>query len=418
MWGSDMHLVLEEEIVILSAARTPVGHFRGILSQFDAIALGHAAIEAAVSRARLDPGEVDTVNMGLVVSAGLGMAAVKAAAMRAGLPASVHTRAVETACGSGMDAIVLGVESLLAGSAKVMVAGGMESRTNAPYLVGPRFRRSTEHYRRGERLKVKRAGAYRWQLGENVEEQVGATGLVDATTYDGLFWPAEQKFMRQYALEFAARQGYTVEQVNHHAAESHRKAKRAKDEGLFREELASAGSVGDDELISEERQQRALEESPEDMASAYNSSTPADAAAALVLTTEAQAKELGMEPLARVLGYARVDGPAAEYLSAPARAGQELMSALKSAGSTADFGIIEANEAFAIQLPLFEEAFAGMAINVHGGAVALGHPLGAAGARILTTLLYATRRCGHRRGLAAICYGGGGGYAIAVEQCG
>jgi len=411
-----MFHVLEKEIVIVSAARTPVGRFRGALSEFDAIDLGALAIGGAVSRAGVDPKLVDTVNMGLVVSAGLGLAPAKAAAVKAGLPSEAHTRAVESVCGSAMDAIGLAVESLLAGTARVAVAGGMESRTNAPYLVGPTLRRNSANYKRGQRLSVKRAGAYRFQLSENAEEQLGCTGLVDPTTYDGLFWPAEKQFMRQYALDYAAAHGILLEDVNEHAAESHRKAREAVAKGLFRDEIVPAGSVGEDDLVPEERLKRELEESPEDLASLYNSSTPADSAAAVVLTTGSRARELGLEPMARVMGYARVDGPASEYLIAPVKAAEMLFGELEAAGRPTDFTIAEANEAFGIQLPLFRRAFEGVDINVHGGAIALGHPLGSAGARITTTLLYAMKRYGHRRGFSAICYGGGGAYALAVER--
>jgi acetyl-CoA C-acetyltransferase len=292
----------------------------------------------------------------------------------------------------------------------------MESRTNGPYLVGPKFRRNTGDYRRGQRLRVSRAGAYRFQLSENPEQQLDGTGLVDPTTYDGLFWAAEKKFMRQYALDFAAAHGLTVEEVNRYAAESHRKAREAVEQGLFRDEIVPAGSVETDELVPPERLERELAENPDDPASLYNTSTPADAGAALIVTSGQRARELKLAPIARILGYARVDGVASEYLSAPVKAAELLLGKLKEAGKPADFTIAEANEAFGIQLPLFHKAFKGMDINVHGGAVALGHPLGAAGARILTTLLYAMGRYDHRRGLATICYGGGGGYAMAVER--
>jgi len=240
--------------------------------------------------------------------------------------------------------------------------------------------------------------------------------MIDPTAYDGLFCPDEKKFMRQYALEFAARQGYTPELINRYAAESHRKAREATAKGLFREEIAPAGDVKDDDLVPQEALDKELAENPDDMASAYSSSTPADAAAALVLTSGERAREMGIQPIARVIGYARVDSPACDFLGAPVVAANELRDAMKAAGAPPDIGIVEANEAFGIQLPLFDEAFKGMPINVHGGAIALGHPLGAAGARITTTLLYAMRRYGHKRGLAAICYGGGGGYALAVES--
>jgi acetyl-CoA C-acetyltransferase len=413
-----MHHVLQDDIVILSAARTPIGRFAGSLSAFDAVDLGSLAIDAAITRSAVDAAAVDTVNMGIVVSAGLGLAPTKAAALGAGVPATAHVRSVESVCGSAMDAIGLAVESLVVGTATVAVAGGMESRTNGPYLVGPKFRRNSGDYRRGERLRVKRAGAYRFQMSENPQEQLEGTGLVDPTTYDGLFWPAEKKFMRQYALDFAAAQGITVEEVNTYAAESHRKAREATEKGLFGEEIVAAGGVEADELVAEERLQRELAENPDDLASLYNSSAPADAGAAVVLTTGERATELGLTPMARVLGYARVDGVPSEYLSAPVEAAELLSGKLESAGKPADFTIAEANEAFGIQLPLFHRAFKGMDINVHGGAIALGHPLGAAGARILTTLLYAMRRHDRRRGFATICYGGGGGYAMAVERLG
>ena len=411
-----MHYILAQDIVILSAARTPVGRFAGRLSPFDAIDLGALAIGAAVSRAGLDPTLVDTVNMGMVVSAGLGLGPVKAAAMKAGVPPQVHARAIESVCGSAMDAIGWAIESLTVGTAQIAVAGGMESRTNAPYLVGPTFRRNTEKCKRGQRLRVSRAGAYRFRLEEDIEEQLSSTGLVDPTTYDGLFWPAEKMFMRQYALDFAAAHGITVEQVNACAGESHRKAREAVANGCFREEIVAAGSVDQDELVSEERLARELEENPDDIASIYNSSTPADAAAALVLTTAARARELGLEPLARVLGYARLDGPASDFLIAPVRAAELLFRELRAAGRSADFTIAEANEAFGVQLPLFRQAFPDEEINVHGGAIALGHPLGAAGARITTTLLHAMRRYDHHLGFATICYGGGGGYTLALER--
>jgi acetyl-CoA C-acetyltransferase len=247
-----VHLILPQEIVILSAARTPVGRFDGSLSAFDAVDLGAIAIEAAVSRAGIDPAAVDTVNMGIVVSSGHGIAPAKTAATQAGLPQTIHSRSVETVCGSAMDAIALMIESLMAGTTTLAVAGGMESRSNAHYLLRPRFRRDTEHYRKGGRLKVKRGGAYRFTFSENVDEQLQATEIVDPTSYDGLFCPDDRKFMRQYALEFAARQRYTAELINGLAAESHRKARDATAQGWFRDEIAPAGEVRDDDLVPDE----------------------------------------------------------------------------------------------------------------------------------------------------------------------
>jgi acetyl-CoA C-acetyltransferase len=410
-----VHSILASEIVVLSAARTPVGRFDGILSACSAIDLGSGAIGAAVERANLDPEVIDTVNMGMVVAAGLGAAPAKLAGTRAGLPDTVHSRCVESACGSAMDAIALGIESLLAGTARIVVAGGMESRSNAPYVLRARFRRDSERYRRGARLALKRGGAYRFVLRENPEEQLQASEIVDPTSYDGLFCPGERKFMRQYALEFAASEGYTAELVNRYAAESHRRARTATERGLFRDEIVPVGDADRDDLVPEDRLQQELAASPDDLASAYNASTPADGAAALVLTTGRLAREMELKPIARVLGYARVDGPPSSFLRAPVAAVAELTEGLRAAGKPSGFDVIEANEAFGIQLPMFHQAFQGMALNIRGGAIALGHPLGAAGARITTTLLHIMRDDGCQRGLAAICYAGGGGYALAVE---
>ncbi len=350
--------------------------------------------------------------MGIVVSAGLGEAAAKAAALRAGLSPTIHSRAIDSVCGSALDALALGVESLLAGTLRVLVAGGMESRSNAPYLLRTTFLKDVDIYCRGDYLKMKRYGAYRFRLAENVEAQMKAAELVDSTAHDGLFWAEDKRFMREYALEFAAARGYDAARINKCAAESHRKAQAAVTGGLFADEIVAAGETACDELVPAEHLAQELAANPNDLAGAYNSSTPADNASAVVVTTGARAKELGVRPMARILGYVRIDGPAAEFLDAPVRAAKGLFAHL----GEDSFGIVEANEAFGVQLPLFEEAFPGKAINVHGGAIALGHPLGAAGVRLLTTLLYGMKRYGHKRGMVCICYGGGGGYAVAVED--
>ncbi len=360
----------------------------------------------------IDPHLIDTVNLGIVISAGLGEAAAKAAALRAGLSPTIHSRAIDSVCGSALDALAMGVESLLAGTSQVLVAGGMESRSNAPYLLRTTFLKDVDIYCKGEYLKMKRYGAYRFRLAENVEAQMKAAELVDSTAHDGLFWAEDKRFMREYALEFAAARGYDAALINRHAAESHRKAHAAVTGGLFADEIIPAGEVACDELVPAEQLAQELAANPTDVASAYNSSTPADNASAVVVTTGAKAKELGVAPIARILGYARVDVAAPEFLDAPVRAAKNLFAHL----GADSFTLVEANEAFGVQLPLFEEAFPGMAINVHGGAIALGHPLGAAAVRLLTTLVYAMKRYGHKRGIVCICYGGGGGYAVAVES--
>ena len=410
--------LLNSRIVIVSAARTPVGGFDGILAPYDAVELGAHAIRAAVQRAGVSPGKIDTVSMGLVVSCGYGEAPAKEAALRAGLRETVHARAVESVCGSAMDAICITAEMVLCGASSIAVAGGMESRSNAPYLLGPRFWKAAGGYQPGMRLKVKRAGAYRFALSEHIEQQLSAVEIRDPTAYDGLFWPRERKFMREYALAFAKKMDYTVEQVNALAADSHRKAWQATESGAFADEIVPVGDASSDELMTPEEQQRVIAEKPDDIASAFNTSVPSDAGAAVVLATAENARELGLPVMASILGYSRLDGAAADFLSRPVDAVAELRSALEQSGDKKPFEIIEANEAFGVQLPLFFEAFSPMKINVHGGAVALGHPFGAAGARILTTLLHAMKRYGHRRGIATLCFGSGGAYAIAVERAG
>lgn len=311
---------------------------------------------------------------------------------------------------------MISADALLLGRARLAVAGGMESRSNAPYLLDPRFFRQGKGYQQGGYLRMKKAGAYRWQFAENAEDQLSLSAIVDAVAYDGLFWPVERKFMREYALAFARRRGITIEAVNRKAAESHERARRAREEGLFDAELAPVGDVIRDELAADEELERMRAESEQDIASAYNSSAPADNAAAVVLAGPGVAAASGLVPMARILGFSRIDRPAADFIDSPVEAVRLLTSALSSRGPAADdFTIMEINEAFGIQLPVFEENFPGAEINVHGGAIALGHPLGSAGARLLVTLVHVLKAHRRRFGIVAICFGGGGATAAAIE---
>jgi len=363
--------IYKNDIYILAAARTPIGRFNGVLAPFSAPELGGKAIETALQTALLTPEQVEMVTMGCVVSAGSGEAPAKQAALHAGLSATIYSRSIENVCGSAMEAIISTADALLLGRIQLAVAGGMESRTNAPYLLEPRFIRKSQHYTRGERLRLKKAGAYRWQFSENVEEQVSISSIVDATAYDGLFWPLEKKFMREYALAYAKAHGITLEQVNEQASLSHQKARTAQAEGYFESEIASVGAVSQDDP---------------------------------------------QNPMARVLGFSRIDRKASEFIDAPVQAINELLNGLERAGyPNYKFEILEINEAFGIQLPVFVQNFMGKQINVNGGAIALGHPVGAAGARLLTTMLHAMKRLSIRYGITAICFGGGGSYALAVE---
>lgn len=403
-----MIAVLEKPVFILAVRRTPVGRFDGALAAFSAPELGGRAVAAALAAARVSPADVDLLTEGCVVASGLGMAPAKQAALAAGLPPEVATRTVESVCASSLEAVASTADALVLGRVRIAVAGGMESRTNAPYYLEPRPK--------GERVALKRAGAYRFRLDAGAGEAAAPAGFIDATAYDGLFWPVERKFMRDYAVAFAKRNGIRLEDVNAAADESHAKARAAWREGRFREEVAAIGGVDRDDLVpdGELAEQRAI--AARDISTAFNTSAPADCGAAAVLCGEEGLRLAGAPPMARILGFARVDGAAAEFVDSPVRALNALFAALGPEGyPEASFESLEINEAFGIQLPVFARAFPGRAINANGGAIALGHPLGAAGARLLTTLVHDLKRTGRRRGAVGLCFGGGGSYALAVE---
>ena len=411
-----MYLIPKDDIFICGAARTPIGRFDGALAEYSAVDLGAVAVAAAVQRAGVDPARIEAVTLGNVVHAGLGMGPAKAAAVKAGLPESVVARCIDSVCSSALEAVAVTMEGILAGSLSVAVAGGMESRSQAPYLFGPKFTRNAGDFQKGKRARMKRAGAYRWALDGAETDQLKALEIKDSVSYDGLFWPPDKKFMREYALVFQKKQGYTVAQINQFAEESHRKARLAVENGWFAEEIAPCGEVNTDQLVSGEKLAAMLADCADDAAGSYNASVPADGAAAVVVASGTAVKEMGLTPLARVTGFCRSHCAAPEFLAAPAAAAHELSEALRAAGQPGDFPVFEANEAFGIQLPFFAEQFPGASINPHGGAIALGHPLGASGARLLTTLLYAMQRHDHPRGMVTLCFGGGGAVALAVER--
>jgi acetyl-CoA C-acetyltransferase len=414
-----MDFVLERDVHILSAARTPIGRFRGALASLTAVELGGLALRGALERAALDPQEVEAVTMGCVLAAGSGEAPTKQAALLAGLPPTVCSRTVESVCGSAMEAVTSSVDALLAGRFEVVLAGGMESRSRAPYFLEPQYARTGSHFQKGDWLRLKRAGAYRWQFEGFPEEQIRLVSVVDGTAYDGLFWPPERKFMREYALAYAQTHKVPLARVNEEAEQSHRKARQARDGGVFDDEEVPAAGVARDELPDDAELDRMREEARRDLACAFNTSTPADNGAAVLLSTSPPGAGRPA-PLGRILGFSRVDGLAGDFIDAPVRAIRNLLVALESRRGieASRFGILEVNEAFGIQLPLFRDEFPGLLINVNGGAIALGHPLGSAGARLLVTLLYAMRRRRIRFGLVAICFGGGGSYALAVDAGG
>jgi acetyl-CoA C-acetyltransferase len=389
--------------VIVSATRTPIGKFLGGLSSLPAPDLGSIVIREALRRASVDPAEVDEVIMGHVVQGGAGQAPARQAAIRAGIPGTVPSVTINKVCGSGLKAVMLAAQSIKAGDNEVVVAGGMESMSNAPFYVY------------GMRNGVK----------------LGDQQLVDGVIKDGLWCSFCDVHMGVHAEYTARKTGITRDEQDEFAVASHRKAVAAIEQGKFRDEIVSVqvrGGKGTTTVDTDEGPRK--DTTPETLAklmpafggdgeltvTAGNASSLNDGASALVVMSEAFAAERDLEPLARITAYATGGGDPQDLFFAPIVAVQNLM---QKAGTTiADYDLIEANEAFAVQ------ALANGAgldwdwrrVNVHGGAIALGHPIGASGARVLTTLLYAMRDRGARTGLATLCLGGGNAVAMSVER--
>lgn len=410
--------LLDGEVVILGAARTPIGAYDGSLKDFRATDLGSAALRAAIARSGITPDQIDEVILGNVVGAGLGQNPSKQAAVAAGVPHTASNMTVNTVCSAGLAAVVEGARAILSGTAGIIAAGGMESRTNAPYLLGPRNRR-------GKRI----AGQVKGSLfiletpprDAPVKDyhafirSIRAAGIKEPNTFEALVCPfSPGSSMKAYAESYGRTRGWTVEYVDSFAAESYRRAQHARDQGLFDEEISPVGGVSQDEIASTEVQEE-LRTKSNSFCSSYNSPSLADGAAVLVLAEASRAKQMGLTPLARVLAFSRVDTPPAKFIEASAAAAKLIMEALVTAGDDAQFDLLEGNESFGLQIPIFREKIPIRRQNVHGGAVALRQPLGASGARILTTLLYALKHHKLRRGIATICFGSGGAYAIAVE---
>jgi acetyl-CoA C-acetyltransferase len=392
------------EPVILSAARTPMGRFQGALSPLTAPRLGAVVIRAAIERAGIrHPEEVDEVLMGNVVSAGLGQAPARQAAIYAGLPPTVGATTVNKVCGSGLKAGMLAAQAIRAGDAQLIIAGGMESMSNAPFLVDGR------------------AGL-----------RYGHKQLTDALILDGLWDPFEDWSMGMAAEWIADEYGVTREAMDQWSFDSHRKALAAMDAGKFTAEIAPVeipGKKGQTTVVAQDetpRKDTSLEAlaslkpafKPDGKVTAGNAPGLNDGAAAVVFASRAKAEALGVAPIARVIGYAQAAVPPKELFIAPARAIPRLMERI--GWSLADVDLIELNEAFAAQVladgyALADQGWDWDKVNVHGGGVALGHPIGASGARLLTTLIYALKDRGLKRGLASLCLGGGEAVAMAIE---
>ncbi|HVG96707.1 MAG TPA: acetyl-CoA C-acyltransferase [Chloroflexota bacterium] len=393
-------VVRPDDVVIVSAARTPVGKFLGALSPLSAAELGAVAVRAAVERAGVDPAAVENVIMGCVLSAGVGMAPARQAAIGAGLPASVPALTVNKVCGSGLAAVALAAAQIRLGEAEVVVAGGMESMSNAPHL-----------------LPGSRAG-----------HKMGDARLVDHMIQDGLWCAWEGHHMGHSAEAIAARHGVTREAQDAWSLRSHQRAAAATAGGAFRDEIVPVDVPGrkgptrvdTDECPRPDTSAGALAAlrpvfSKEGTVTAGNSSAIADGAAALVLTSGRRAAELGVRPLARYVASANAALEPLWLFEAPAPTIERLLE--RTGTSLDDYDLIELNEAFAAQVVADGKLLGwdDARVNVNGGAVALGHPLGCSGARLLTTLLYALRARGGRRGIGAACLGGGEAFAVAVD---
>jgi acetyl-CoA C-acetyltransferase len=384
-------------VVIASAVRTPMGGFQGALKDLPAHALGAAAIRAAAERAGIAPGDVDEVIMGNVLPAGQGQAPARQAALGAGLPDSTGCTTINKVCGSGMKAAMFASDLLTLGRNRIMVAGGMESMSNAPYLL-PKAR-----------------SGLRLGHGE-VKDHMFLDGLEDA--YD------PGRLMGTYAEDTATKYGYTREAQDRYAIDSLTRAQDAIRSGRFRQEIVMLQSgkaqVADDEQPLKANLERIPQLRPafrkDGTVTAANSSSISDGAAAMVLMTLAEAQERGIQPLARVVAHATHSQAPAWFTTAPVDAIRKVFARTGWDANTTD--LFEINEAFAVvaMAAMDDLGLTRDRVNVNGGACALGHPLGASGARIVVTLLHALQQHGLKRGIAALCIGGGEATAIALER--
>ena len=388
-----------DPIVILSARRTPVGAFQGVFAGVTGPQLGSVAIKAALADSGVPAGEVDEVIMGCVLSAGLGQAPARQAALGAGIPAGVPATTVNKMCGSAMRAIMLASDQILAGSARVIVAGGLESMTNAPYL-----------------LPKARAG-YR----------MGHQEVLDHMFFDGLQSPWDGQLMGCFAEATSSRYEFTRQAQDDYARESARRAQAAVAGGYFSGEVApvTTKTRKGEAIIDKDETPGAIDVAKiptlkpafkkDGTVTAASSASISDGAAAVVLTRESFAAARGLKPLARILGYTSFAREPEWFTVAPVGAIQKLLSRLE--WSASDVDLYEVNEAFAVvaMVAIKELGLDHAKVNVNGGACALGHPIGATGARILTTLMHALKARGKKRGIASLCIGGGEATAIAIE---
>ena len=391
----------QDPVVITSIARTPIGAMQGQFSSLAGHELGSIAVKAAVARGGVKPEDIDEVILGCVLPAGQGQAPARQATLNAGLPKSTGCTTINKMCGSGMKSIMLANDLLKAGTNRVMLAGGMESMTNAPHLL------------------LKARGGYRY----------GHAQMYDHMALDGLEDAYEKgTAMGVYAERTAEKYGFTRGQQDEFAVESLKRARKAAEDGSFEFEITPveiAVKAGTEKILRDETPFKAvIEKIPslkpafkkEGTVTAASSSSISDGAAAMVLMRESEAGKRGIKPLARVLGHASHARLPGEFTVAPVYAIKNLLDALK--WKAGDVDLWEINEAFAVvtMAAMKEHNLPHDRVNVNGGACALGHPIGASGARITTTLLGALKKRGGKRGIASLCIGGGEAVAIAVEM--
>src|SRR5438876_190041 len=397
-------MAASDDVVIISACRTPVGKFQGSLSDLSAPQIGAIVVREAVKRAKLDPKQVDECIMGNVVSAGLGQNPARQAALGGGLPPQVGAMTVNKVCGSGLKAVALGAQAIQTGNSEVVVAGGMESMTNAPYLLA--------QARKGYRL--------------------GNQQIIDSMVYDGLWDVYNDYHMGNTGENVAEKYGITREQQDEYAVNSHRKAIAATKECRFKSQIVSvelpAKKKGEQPVLFEKdegpREDTSIESlralkpafKKDGTVTAGNAPGVNDGAAAVVVTSARQAKEMSAEPMVRIVAQATSGIDPKWVMMAPVDAVRQIWK--KTGWKNEEVDLYELNEAFSVQAVavLRELGLDPSKVNVNGGAVALGHPIGASGARVLVTLIYEMMRRDVHKGIAALCLGGGNAVAMAVER--
>ena len=389
-----------DPVVIASYARTPMGGFQGVLTGAQATELGAVVVKAAIERAGVKGEDVERIYMGCVLPAGLGQAPARQAGIHGGLPTHVEATTVNKMCGSGMQAAIMGAEALAAGSVDVLVAGGMESMTNAPYLM-------TKH----------RGGA-----------RIGHDVIVDSMMKDGLEDAYEPgRAMGTFAEDIAREYQFTREAMDDYAVASLTRAQHAQKTGRFDREIVAvevAGRRGTTTVTQDEQPAKGDVAKIPTLKAAFakdgaitaaNSSSISDGAAALVMTRQSVAEKLGMKPIARVVAHAAHADEPSKFTTAPVFAIRKLLD--KAGWTVDDVDLFEVNEAFAVvaMIAMRDLGIPHDKLNVNGGACALGHPIGASGARVLATLLGEMENRGAKKGVASLCIGGGEATAMAVE---